>query len=184
MNPSASPRPARRTIFVNPRFQGTVAARFAVVVLLGGALFAWSFRQEAAAALRAASLQGHYHFLSPHEILGGALARHVAFLSAFVLAGGLLMLLFLVRRIRKGVVRLVMSFRASVEGDFSSPTDAAELSGITELGTQIDASRARTLSVIRGIREEADFLRNEPLTEEEFARRWDGLKAAIRKVAP
>lgn len=184
MSPSASRHAARRTIFVNPRFQGAVAARFAAVVLVGGALFAWSFHRDAAAALRAASLQGHYQFLSPQEILSDALVRHVAILSAIVLAGGLLMLLFLVRRIRKGVVRLVMSFRSSADGDFSSPTDAAELSGITELGSRIDASRARTLSAIRGIREEADFLRGEPLTEEEFARRWEGLKATIRKVAP
>lgn len=184
MSSPASPHAARRTVFVNPRFQGAVAARFAAVVLLSAALFAWSFHHDAAAALRAASLQGHYPFLSPQEILGDVLIRHVASLSAFVLAGNLLVLLFLVRRIRKGVVRLVMSFRSSADGDFSSPTEAAELSGITELGNRIDASRARTLSAIREIREEADFLRGEPLAEEEFARRWEGLKAAIRKVAP
>lgn len=169
---------------MNPRFQGSVAARFAAVVLAGGALFAWSFHRDAGTALRIASLQGHYHFLSPQEILGVALAQHVFFLSAFVLAGSVLVLLFVARRIRRGVVRLVMSFRASVEGDLSSSTNAAELSGITELGRQIDASRGRTLSAIRKIREEAELLRSEPFTDEEFARRWGGLKAAIRKVAP
>lgn len=169
---------------MNPRFQGAVAARFAMVVLAGGALFAWAFHRDAGAALRAASLQGHYLFLSPLEILGGLLGRHVLYLSAFVLVGSFLVLLFLVRRIRRGVVRIVSSFRASMDGDFSSPTDAAGLSRITDLGRQIDESRAQTLSAIRWIREEAEFLRSVPMTDEEFARRWDGLKAAIRKVAP
>lgn len=182
--PTSSPHLPRRTIFVNPRFQGAVALRFAAVVLAGGAVFAWSFHRDAGAALRIASLQGHYLFLSPQEIVGDALARHVLLLSAFVLAGSFLVLLLLARRIRRGVVRLVKSFRASMDGDFSSPTNADELSGITELGTQIDASRSRTLAAIRGIREEAEFLRSKPITDEEFARRWAGLKADIRKIAP
>lgn len=169
---------------MNPRLQGAVASRFAAVVIAGGALFAWAFHRDASAALRTASLQGHYHFLTPQEILGEALGRHVLFLSVFVLIGSLLVLLFLVRRIRRGVVRLVLSLRATRDGDFSSPTNATGLPEIAELGRRIDASRSRTLSAIRGIREEAEFLRSAQMTDDEFARRWEGLKAAVRKVAP
>jgi len=169
---------------VNPRFQGGVALCFAAVVFAGGALFALLFHHYAKATLRVASLQGHYHFLSAYEIVGGALIPHVAVLSAGVLAASLLVLLLLVRRVRGGVGRLVEAFLISTEGDLSTPTDAPGLSGITDLGGKIDSARSRTLSQIRKIREEAEFLRSEPLSEEEFAKRWNALKAAVRKVAP
>lgn len=169
---------------MNPRFQGGVALCFAAVVFASGALFAWSFYRYARTALRVASLQGHYHFLSPQEILGGGLAGHVLALSIFVLAGSLLVLTLLVRRIRGGAGRIAEVFRLSEEGDLSAPTEAPGLSDLTELGEKIDAARSRTLSRIREIRAEADFLRREPLAEEEFSKRWDALKAAIRRVAP
>jgi hypothetical protein len=169
---------------VNPRFQGGVALRFAAVAFAGGALFGLSFYGYAREALRIASLQGHYHFLSAFDILGRELARHVAVLSAGVLASDLLVLLLVVRRVRGGIGRLVESFRISAEGDLSSPAEAPGLSGITDLGRKIDGVRSRTLSQIRKIREEAESLRSEPLTDEEFKKRWDALKAAIRKVAP
>jgi len=185
MSPHTSRHLARRRIFlVKPRFQGTVALCFAAIVFAGAALFAGFFSQYARTALRVASLQGHYDFLSPHEIIGSALALHVLALSAGVLAGSLLVLLFLVRRIRSGVERLVETFRVSMEGDLSSPTNATGLSDIAELGRKVDASRSRTLSRIREIRADVEFLRSEPLTDEEFAKRWDALKAAIRRVVP
>jgi hypothetical protein len=185
MNPHTSRHLVkRRILLVKPRFQGTVALCFAAIVFAGAALFAGFFTQYARTALRVASLQGHFDFLSPHGIIGAGLARYVLALSAGVLAGSLLVLLFLVRRIRGGVGRLVETFRVSVEGDLSSPTNATELSDIAELGGKVDASRSRTLSRIREIRAEAEFLRSEPLTDEEFAKRWDALKAVIRRVVP
>lgn len=184
MSPHASRKFTRKTVFVNPRFQGGVALRFAAVVSAGGALFGLSFYYCARAALRVASLQGHFHFLSPYEIVGDALVRHVAVLSAGVMAASLLVLLLLVRKVRGGIGRLVESFLISAEGNLSAPTEAPGLSGITDLDGKIDSARSRTLSQIRTVREEAEFLRSEPLSEEEFAKRWDALKAAIRKVAP
>jgi hypothetical protein len=171
-------------VFVNPRLQGGVALCFAAVVFAGAALFALFFHHYARGALRVASLLGHYHFLSPYEIVGAALARHVAVLSAGVLAASLLVLLLLIRRVRRGASRLVEAFLISTEGDLSTPTEAPGLSGITDLRGRIDSARSRTLSRIREIAAEAEFLRNEPLSEEEFAKRWNALKTAVRKVAP
>jgi hypothetical protein len=185
MSPHTSRHLARRRILlVKPRFQGTVAMCFAAIVFAGAALFAGVFSQYARTSLRVASLKGHYDFLSPHEIIGGELARYVLALSAGVLAGSLLVLLFLVRRIRGGVGRLVETFRVSMEGDLSSPTNATGLSDIAELGRKVDASRSRTLSRIREIRADAEFLRSETLPDAEFAKRWDALKSAIRRVVP
>ena len=171
---------------MNLRFQGGVALCFAAVVFAGAALFALFFHHYARGELRVASLQGHYHFLSPYEIIGAALARHVAVLSAGVIAASLLVLFLLIRRVRAGASRLVEAFLISTEGDLdlSTPTEAPGLSGITDLGGKIDSARSRTLSRIREIAAEAEFLRSEPLSEEEFAKRWNALKAAVRKVAP
>jgi hypothetical protein len=184
MSPRAPRDFSRRIVFVNPRFQGRVALCFAAVVFAGGALFVLLFLHYAKATLRVASLQGHYHFLSAYEIVGGVLIPHLAVLSTGVLAASLLVLLLLIRRVRRGVDRLVEAFLISTEGDLSTPTEAPGLSGITDLGGKIDSARSRTLSRIREIAAEAEFLRSEPLSEEEFAKRWNALKAAVRKVAP
>jgi len=184
MSPRAPRHAARRTVFVNPRFQGGVALCFAAVVCAGAVLFALSFHNYSKSALRIASIKGHYHFLTPYDIIGGALGRHVAALSVGVLAASLLVLILLVRRIRRGAERLVETFRISMDGDLSSPANAGELRDIADLGKKIDAARGRTLSKIREIAAEAEFLRNEPLSDDEFARRWDGMKAAIRRLAP
>jgi hypothetical protein len=184
MSPRAPRHIARRTVFVNPRFQGGVALCFAAVVFAGAALFAFFFHHYARSALRVASMQGHYHFLSPYGIIGAALARHVAVMSAGVLAVSLLVLLILVLRVRKGAGRLVEIFRISMDGDLSSPANAGEIPDLANLGKKIDAVRGGTLARIREIAAEAEFLRNEPLSDEEFARRWDLLKAAMRRVAP
>jgi hypothetical protein len=108
----------------------------------------------------------------------------VAVLSAGVIAASLLVLFLLIRRVRAEASRLVEAFLISTEGDLSTPTEAPGLSGITDLGGKIDSARSRTLSRIREIAAEAEFLRSEPLSEEEFAKRWNALKAAVRKVAP
>lgn len=185
MSPHSSPYLAkRRILLVKPRLQGTVALCFAAVVFAGAALFAWFFCQYARTALRTESLQGHYHFLSPQEILGGELARYILVLSAGVLAGCYLILLLILRRIRGGLKRIQETFRGSMDGDLSSPTNATGPSDLAELGNKIDAVRYRTLTRIREIRADADFLRSGSLPTEEFAKRWDALKASIRRVVP
>jgi hypothetical protein len=184
MSPRAPRHAARRTVFVNPRFQGGVALCFAAVVCAGAVLFALSFHNYSKSALRVASIQGHYHFLTPYDIIGAALGRHVAALSAGVIAASLVVLFLIVHRIRRGAERLVETFRISMDGDLSSPANAGEIRDFADLGKKIDAARGRTLSKIREIASEAEFLRSEPLSDEEFARRWDGMKAAMRKLAP
>ncbi|HZW36655.1 MAG: hypothetical protein ACM319_10640, partial [Deltaproteobacteria bacterium] len=72
----------------------------------------------------------------------------------------------------------------SARGDLSTPTKAEGLPDLVRLGTKIDAARAQTLSRIHEIRAEVEVLRREPLSDEEFARRWSELKTAFRKVAP
>jgi hypothetical protein len=171
-------------LFVNPRFQCGVALCFAAAVFAGGALFGWSFYRCGARALRFASLQAHYHFLEPYSILGESLIRHVAALTAGVLAASLLVLILLVRRVRGGVDRLVDSLHRSAQGDLSTPTAAEGLRDVVRLGNQIDTARTRTLSRIHKLRAEVDLLRREPLPDEEFARRWNELKTAFRNVAP
>jgi len=184
MSPLRSSRIPRRTLFVNPRFQCGVALCFAAAVFAGGALFGWSFYRCATSALRIASFQAHYHFQSPYAVLGDSLIRHVAALSAGVLAASLLVLVLLVRRVRGGVGRLVESLHRSAQGDLSTPTAAEGLRDVVRLGGQIDAARTRTLSRIHKLRAEVDLLRSEPLPDEEFARRWNELKTAFRNVAP
>ncbi len=174
----------RRTIFINPRFQVGVAFCFAVVVIASSALFGWSFYRYAKGALRVASLHGHYHFRFPYEIVGGALVRKLAALSAGGTAAGFLVFLLILRRVRQGVGRLVDAFRRSAEGDLSTPTEARGILDVTDLGRKIDASRSRTHSLIREAREEADILRKDPLPDEEFARRWDALKQTLQRIAP
>src|SRR3990172_8296591 len=110
--------------------------------------------------------------------------RRVGVLSGGVIAASLLVQLLLIRRVRGGASRLVESFLISTEGDLSTPTEAAGLSDITDIGEKIDSARSWTLSRIREIAAEAEFLRSEPLSEEEFAKRWNVLKATVRKVAP
>lgn len=175
---------SRRTIFINPRFQGGTALCFAAVILVAAALFAWFFYRHARGALRVASLQGHYHFLFPYEVVGGSLVERLAALTAGGLAASILVFLLLLRRIRQGVDHLMVAFRRSAEGDLSTPTQAPGLLDLTDLGKKIDASRSGTLSLIREARDEAEFLRKEPLPEEEFARRWDALKRTLHRIAP
>lgn len=174
----------RRTIFISPRFQFGVAMCFAAAVLAASALFAWFFHSQAKSLLRVASLKGHYHFLTAYEIVGGDLVRRIAAMSAGGLAAGLLVFLFLLRRVRRGADRLVDAFRRSVEGDLSTPTDVGGILDMADLAGKIDASRLGTLSVIREAREEAEMLRDKSLSEDEFARRWSNLKQTLRRIAP
>jgi len=161
-----------------------MALCFAVVILVIAAFFAWFFHRNAKIALRVASLQGHYHFLYPYEILGTALIRHIAVLSAGGLAASILVFMIVQRRIHRGVARLVNVFRLSMDGDLSTPTEAPGQLELTGLGRKIDAARSRTLSRIRAANDEAKLLMEEPLTDEDFARRWDALKHTLQRIVP
>lgn len=174
----------RRSVFINSRIQGGTALCFAAAVLAVSVLFAREFRLSAGRSLLAAAWQGHYEFLTPYEVLGGDVVRETTrfFLGSAVACT--LLFLFVVLRIRAGVNRLIGTFRISAEGDLSSPTPGGGGRDLAVLGTRIDSFRARTLTRIEAIRAEAEFLRNEPLPEKEFARRWDALKRAVRTVAP
>jgi methyl-accepting chemotaxis protein len=186
MTPTGSPRQLsrRRTIFVNQRFQLGVALCFVIVVLAGAVLFAWFFNLSARRLLLAASSRGHYHFLTSYGIIGGSMARHLALLFVGVMAASLLFFLLLVRWIRRGAERLLETFRLSMEGDLSTPTESSGPKDFETLGTKLDAIRFRTIERINDIRAEAEFLSKEPLSAEEFNRRWDALKQAMGRVAP
>ena len=80
--------------------------------------------------------------------------------------------------------RIAAVFRLSGEGDLSTPTDARGVGEFHTLGKQVDAARARTLEVIEGIRAEVDLMRKESLPEDEFMKRWEGLKEKIGRLAP
>ena len=174
----------RRTIFVNQRFQLGIALCFVIVVLAGAALFAWFFHPSARRLLLAASSHGHYHFLTSYEIIGGSMVRHLTVLFLGVMAASLPLFLLLIRRIHRGVDRLIETFRLSMEGDLSTPTEASGPPDVKALGTKIDAIRSRTLAQINDIRAESEFLSKEPLSADEFSRRWDSLKQAMGRIAP
>lgn len=157
---------------------------FAGAILAVAVLLAWEFRVSAGRSLLAAAFQGHYEFRTPYEIVGKDAAEKLGLLFLGSAAACLLLFLSLLLRIRAGTNRLIGTFRISMEGDLSSPTPAGGPRDFASLGKKIDAVRARTLSQIDAIRMEAEVLRNEPLPADEFARRWDALKQAIRKVAP
>jgi hypothetical protein len=174
----------RRTILINPRFQGGAAFCFALAILAAGALFTWFFHLHSKGAFRIASLHAHYNFSNPYEIVGVPLARSLAAMSAGGLGACLLLFLIMLGRVRKGVRRLVEVLRGSAEGDLSTPSNATGLRDVSDLGKKIDTTRATALSFVREAMEEVEMLRNEPLSEEEYARRWSTLKHILRRIAP
>lgn len=177
-------RISRRTIYVIPRLQWGTGLCLAAVVLAAGALFGWSLYYEASSALRVASLRAHYRFPSAYPIVGPALIRSLCALFVLMLAASAAVFFLFLRRVRRGVVRVAEVFRISGEGDLSTPADAPGVEEIASLGKKVDAIRSETLSLVAGIREEADMLRKEPLPPEEFRKRWDDLKGKIASVAP
>lgn len=174
----------RRTVLVNPRLQVWVPLVFSAVVLLGGALFAWLVYRGAREALWGASLQGHFRFDTPYDIVSHRMVRQLAALFAVVFVASAAAFLILVRRIRAGLLRLVETLRMSGEGDLSTPTNVPGIRDLGLFGSQLDAIRGHTLGQIEGIREEAGILRKEPLPPEEFQLRWDRLRDAIGRIVP
>lgn len=181
---SLSPHNRRRTVLVIPRLQVGVPLVFSAVVLLGGALFAWLTYRGAREALWAASLQGHFRFETPYEIVSKEMVRQLAALFVAVVLASIAAFLLIVRRIRAGMLRLVETLRMSGEGDLSTPTNAPGLRDVAIFGNQLDAIRGHTLGQIGEIREEIGILRKEPLSPEEFQLRWDRLKDAIGRIVP
>lgn len=182
---SANPTPIRRrTFFVNPRLQAGAALLPAAAVLAGGILFAGIFHAECRDVLRAASFRGHFFFRTPYDLVGALMVRRLAALFAFVtVAGGALLLLHL-RRIGAGLARVAEVLRISAEGDLSSTADSPGPRSIGVLGSQVDGVRGHVLGLIGEVRAEVDLLRRESLPQDEFLRRWEGLKAKIGRIAP
>ncbi|HEY6097029.1 MAG TPA: hypothetical protein VIU83_03155, partial [Candidatus Deferrimicrobium sp.] len=89
-----------------------------------------------------------------------------------------------IRKVHMATERIAAVFRVSGEGDLSTPTIKPGPGEFAAFGKQVDAARARTLEVIDGIRAEVDFMRKESLPDDEFLKRWEGLKEKIGRLAP
>jgi len=174
----------RRTVLINPRLQIGTALVFTAVVFLGGALFAWVMYRGSREALWAASIQGHFRFDTPYQIVSDQMVRQLITLFAVVAVAGILTFLLLIQRIRAGMIRLRTVLRMSGEGDLSSPTNAPGLQDVAIFGKQLDSAREYTLGQILEIRAEVEILRKEPLSPEEFQERWDRVKEKIGRVVP
>ena len=174
----------RKIRYINPRFQGGAALAFAAMIVAGGILFGGLVYRDLGRAVWAAAMQGHYLMENPYEIVRDALLWHRAGLSATVTCLGVIVFLFLVRAIRRGIGRVIEMLLAVEGGDLSTPTDARGLTELARFGERVDAARAHTLSRIVALREEAASLAASGLPPEEFRSRWDGFKRKIRMVAP
>lgn len=182
-----SPVPApirRRTVLVNPRLQGGTAFLLAAVMLAGGILFGAVLYRDGRDALVAASFRGHFPFRTLYDVLGGLVVRRLAALFALVTVAGGALLLLLLRRMDAGLARVAEAFRVSAEGDLSTPTNVLGPRGVAAFGGQVDGIREEVLGRIGELRGEVDLLRKEPLPQDEFLRRWEGLREKIRRVAP
>jgi methyl-accepting chemotaxis protein len=180
-----SAHPGRRKIvFISPRFQGGAALVFAAVVSVGWALFSWHIVGDIRRALEEMSLAPGDRFRSAYEVVGTGVIRHLAALVAGTLLACAALFFMGVGRIRAGAERMVAALRRSEEGDLSTPTDVQGPVEFAAIGKQIDAARAGALEAIGAIRSEAAFLRKEPLPDDEFMKRWEGLKGRIGRLAP
>ena len=186
MNPSARPdRKFRRKIrFINPRFQGGAALGISAMVVAGGGLFGALVYRDLGNALREAAMRAHYVLETPYEIVRDALLWHLAGLSVTVSCLTVIVFLLLLKAVRIGVGRAIAAFRASEEGDFSTPAGSRGLKEFRRFGELVDLTRASALSRVAALREEAASLAACGLPAEAFRRRWDELKRKIREVAP
>ena len=174
----------RKIVFISPRFQGGLALAFSAAFFVGWAVFSWLVVGDVRRALQGVSLTAHYQFGSAYDVVGATVVRHLAGLFVGVLLAGIALFFLVLSRIRVGTERIVAVFRLSGEGDLSKPADAPGVAELHALGKQVDAARARTLEVIDGIRAEVDLMRKESLPEDEFMKRWEGLKETIGRLAP
>ncbi len=174
----------RRIVFISPRFQGGTALAFVVLAVAGAALVALLLARDARQVLWDAAYSGHYRIGSAYEIAGTCVARYVAALLAGTLAAGIALFFLVAWRVRRGAERIAAVFRISGEGDLSTPTDAPGPGEFPVLGEQIDTARSGTLQAIGEIRAEVAAVRGAALSEEEFLRRWSGIKERIGRIAP
>lgn len=174
----------RRNRLVNPRLQGGLAVRIAGVVCGAGAVIAILLVRDVREALWHVSFSGHFNFPTPFRLADDILARWFLWLFALVYAGGSLVFLWSMRKIRWGISRLVETLEASEKGDLSSPTSVRGIGEISDLGAEIDEVRSYALSLIGEVRGEAEALRTSALSLEEFTGRWEALKAKIGRIVP
>ncbi len=173
----------RKIVFISPKFQGGAALAFAALVILGAAIFYVLVSRNVGRELQDAAYSAHYHVRSAHDVAGPGVVRHVAALFAGTLLAGIAAFVLAILRVRAGAERIAAAFRISGEGDLSTPTDAPGPGEFPVLGEQIDAARSRTLEAIGELRAEVAAVRNGSLPEEEFLKRWDGIKERLRRIA-
>lgn len=174
----------RKTVFISPRMQGGAALVFAAVVSVGWALFSWHLLGDLGRELREIALAPGPRFRSAYDVVGPGLIRHLAALVAGTHVACAVLFFLGVGRIRSGAERIVAALRRSEEGDLSTPTNVPGPREFAEIGMRIDAARAVALELVGAIRGEAALLRKERLAEDEFMKRWEGLKGRIGELAP
>lgn len=174
----------RKICYINPRFQGGAALVVSAMVVAGGVLFGALVYRDVGKALWEAAMRGHFVMETPYEIVRDALLWHLAGLSATVSCLSVIVFLLLVKAVHIGVGRAIAAFRASEEGDLSTPTEARGLTEFRRFGELVDLTRASALSRVAALREEAESLAACGLPAEAFRPRWEELKRKIREVAP
>jgi len=174
----------RKIHYINPRYQGGAALGISTMVVAGGLLFGALVYRDVGTALWDTVMRGHFVMETPYEIVRDALLWHLAGLSATVSCLTVIVFLLLVKAVRTGVGHAIAAFRASEEGDLSTPTAATGLTEFRRFGELVDLTRASALSRVAALREEAASLAECGLPAEAFGPRWEELKRKIREVAP
>lgn len=175
----------RKIVFISPRIQGGAALFFAAIVVIGAALFAWLVYHDIRKALWDSTYLGHFRIRTPYQVVHDTVVHHLVVLFLGVLAASFAAYFFLLRVIRKGIVKVCHSLAISAEGDLVTPTDAPGMSEIASFGRQVDMARAHTLARIEEIRAEISFLgASPPLPPGEFLTRWNLLREKIGRLAP
>ena len=174
----------RKIHYINPRFQGGAALVVSAMVVAGGVLFGALVYRDVGKALWEASMRGHFMVETPYAIVRDALLWHMAGLSVTVSCLAVIVFLLLVKAVRIGVGHAIAAFRASEEGDLSTPTEARGLTEFRRFGDLVDLTRASALAQVAALREEAASLAACGLPAEAFRPRWEELKRKIREVAP
>jgi hypothetical protein len=154
------------------------------VVVAGSVLFGALVYRDVGKALWEAAMRGHFVVETPYEIVRDALLWHLAGLSATVSCLAVVVFLLLVKAVRVGVGYAIAAFRASEEGDLSTPTEVRGLTEFRRFGELVDLTRGSALSRVAALRGESESLAACGAPEDAFRPRWEELKRKIREVAP